>query len=97
MTSHLAPEINLFSLLSLLIELYILAALYDGSGAVILVFIDNPGSVMVVFSYTEDDKGTGIIVVVSVVIDGSVVVLSIVVVDEGAGSFTLSITVTGFS
>ena len=43
----------------------VLVSLYDGSGYVVLFAIDSPGSVMVVFSSPEYDKGSGTIAVVS--------------------------------
>ena len=74
--------------------LFILLSLDDGPGAVILVAIINPGSVIVLIFYPADYEGSGAVVVVSAVIDGSGAVFSIVVVDEGAKNTVVEITVT---
>ena len=63
---------------------------------IVLIVIDNPGYVIVVFSSTADDKGDGTVVVVSAVFGGYGAVLSISFVDEVSGAVIVAITVTVF-
>ena len=74
--------------------IYILVALDDGAGAVVLFLISNPGSVIVVLSYSAYDKGVGAVVVVSAVVYVSDAVFSIVVIDKGAVVVVVAVTVT---
>ena len=77
--------------------LYVLLALYDSSSAILLVLINNPGSVTVVVSYPADYKGARTVVVFSVIVDGSITVFFIVVINKVSGVVVVSITVTVFS
>ena len=74
-----------------------MVALDNVYGAVVLVVIKNPGSVILVESSPEDYEGNSAVLGSSAVIDGSGAVFLIVVVENGTGAVVVYINVAVFS
>ena len=81
--------VSIYFIVSVLLS--VLVSLDENAVAVVLVRINNPGSVIVVVSSLENDKDANAVTVVSAIVYGSVTVFPIVVVDEGVACLHCSL------